>query len=151
MTISFPEIQGENLIVIDPFEIPLFRIDELSSKIIDIIDKYIPIFSLRKVGKCEYTSEYWILCSKSSFFLYFTNGTIFWGFSHFEFSSYSIPFSFMDIIFFFYSMEHQGLIIFFQITECGEFHGMIIEKNLYILYLSFYTFDSKSMITAESP
>jgi len=120
--ISFPEIQIKKFIIIYPLQNSFRGINQLSLEFINDKQPDIPCLDGVESGKCQKCFQFRIFHFQSRLFLYFTNRTFLRRLSFLKFTSETIPFSRVHIVLFFDAMEHQGLIVFTDIAEGGEFH-----------------------------
>jgi hypothetical protein len=123
VTISLPEIEREHSTILYPLKMSLATLDQLSIELIDIVDPYVPVLSTSKKWCRDHSSENWILRYESCLLTDLSDHALLWSLPCFELALYSIPLSFVDIVFAFVAVEHQDLSILVYVGERCEFHN----------------------------
>ena len=121
--VALPQLQVEQLVIVDPAQGTLERVDQLAAELGDDEDESVPIFVVGKVGEGEKAFEQGVGGDQARFLADLADGAGFGSLTGLELAAQSVPFALVHIIGFFDAVDHEGLAVFLEVAQGGEFHG----------------------------
>jgi hypothetical protein len=120
--VTFPEIESKQILIRDPFQSTLGRIDQFACEFAGRKDEDVPVVALEP-GKHQQAAQSGIPDGQSGFLIDFPDHTLFRRLAGLKLPAQPVPLPLVDIVGFFVAMDHKCAAIPFDIAQCGKDHG----------------------------